>query len=242
MGIIYLAQNKINGRRYVGQSISTLEKRKKSHELSARYGSPTRFAKAIRRYGIDGFDWKVVFEDVADADLNEFEEDAIRIYQSQHPNGYNLLSGGGQNGRHSEESKQRMSLSQTGKTRSEEFKQKVSAFHKGRKRSGLTRQRQSNARSGIPLSAEHRKKISDNNRMRKYPPGTRANMGFKKGRVVSQATKDNISAALTSPEGNAKLKAASVKNREKRSAALKEYHACKRLPINTQIYLPTAFV
>ena len=96
--IIYKATNKINNKVYVGQSIKTLEHRKKQHERSCNYRDDMAICRAIKKYGKDNFDWEVI--DTADTleELNEKEsfwiENLDSITTSGH--GYNIKGGGSQ--------------------------------------------------------------------------------------------------------------------------------------------------
>lgn len=92
MGIIYRATCTVNGKVYVGQTANTLEHRAKQHFGSARYGSPYKFHKAIRKYGEDAFVFDVI-EVVRDSELNEREMYWIKYYDS-YESGYNSTLGG----------------------------------------------------------------------------------------------------------------------------------------------------
>ena len=50
--IIYEARNKINGKRYIGQTIHTLEERKRGHISSM---CCSYFRRALDKYGVDSF-------------------------------------------------------------------------------------------------------------------------------------------------------------------------------------------
>ena len=52
-GFIYLITNNINGKRYVGQTIQTINKRWNAHV--AKYGKRPMIDKAIDKYGKDNF-------------------------------------------------------------------------------------------------------------------------------------------------------------------------------------------
>jgi len=58
--IIYEAYNKNNGKVYIGLTTKTLQHRKSQHLRSARSNSNTHFAKAIRKWGEDSFEWEVI--------------------------------------------------------------------------------------------------------------------------------------------------------------------------------------
>lgn len=50
--IIYCATNKINGKRYIGQTIMSMHKRHQAHEFQAfKNESNFPFYKALRKYG-----------------------------------------------------------------------------------------------------------------------------------------------------------------------------------------------
>lgn len=65
MASIYLATNRINGKRYVGFT-TNIERRKITHKSAAAKGSNYVFHKAIRKYGMDAFDFSIIYEN-ADA-------------------------------------------------------------------------------------------------------------------------------------------------------------------------------
>ena len=92
-GIIYLATNIINDKKYVGQTIFSLKKRILDHVTKSkrcRLGFPA----AIKKYGIDGFKWEVI-ETVSRELLDEREIFYIKKYKSYATDGgYNLTRGG----------------------------------------------------------------------------------------------------------------------------------------------------
>lgn len=114
MGIIYCALNSENGMRYIGQSRYSLESRRRGTNNAARrekYGDVhgSLLTKAICDYGEDSFEWSIIFGNVPIEDLDQFEIKAIAKYNTIHPEGYNVKIGGRGGGKHSEESKKRMS-------------------------------------------------------------------------------------------------------------------------------------
>lgn len=110
MGIVYLVRNKVNGMQYVGQTCWSLEARKERHEKLAEKGSKTHFHNAIRKYGVDAFDWRVLWSNVDKEDLNDLEIRWIELLNTRSPNGYNLTDGGdGFKGNHTEEAKRQIS-------------------------------------------------------------------------------------------------------------------------------------
>lgn len=148
MGLIYLATNKTNGKRYVGQtSCRTLNARGYVHEMRGKGTRP--FIRALRKYGLDGFDWRVVFSDVSDLDLDVVESETIQVYNTMHPNGYNLKTGGAR-GKHSLSTRRLLSEIQKGRV--------------GRRHTEQSRKLMSEKAKGKSKSVEHRKKLSNANK------------------------------------------------------------------------------
>jgi group I intron endonuclease len=140
MGYIYKIVNKSNGMIYIGQTIQSLEERWKQHCKSK---SNCRYLKsAFKKYGIEQFEFKLICI-CFDEELDKFETQYIKTFNSMVPNGYNLRNGGN-SGRHHEETKNKISetlkgrtdiirpKTQLGKPHTEETKQKISNSLKGR--------------------------------------------------------------------------------------------------------------
>lgn len=91
MGTIYCIRNKQSGKRYVGKTISSIEKRFYKHCYDAKKGSSTYLHKAIRKYGIDSFE---VYALEQTDDISERELFWIHELNTMSPTGYNLTIGG----------------------------------------------------------------------------------------------------------------------------------------------------
>ena len=97
---IYKYTNKINNHIYIGQSVD-IETRKKNHYYSSRSVKAkdynTQFHQAIRKYGIENFDFEILVElspeEYSRELLNALEKHFIKIYNS-YKNGYNATEGG----------------------------------------------------------------------------------------------------------------------------------------------------
>lgn len=95
---IYCFENKLNGKKYIGQSIN-IEKRYKEHQYNSlrpnycNYNS--KFYRALRKYGFDNFKFSVL-EICDQKDLNEKEIFYIQKFDSR-INGYNSTNGGEDN-------------------------------------------------------------------------------------------------------------------------------------------------
>lgn len=91
-GIIYCAYNKINHKRYIGQTIRLLCERKSNHYT---HDPEIYFHRALRKYKVEDWEWSEI--DYADSqdELNEKEKYWIEYYKTKNPEkGYNILDGG----------------------------------------------------------------------------------------------------------------------------------------------------
>ena len=61
MGIIYQCTNLVNNKIYIGQTIRTLEERKKEH-LKKAINDGTYFHNAILKYSKENFQWSILGE------------------------------------------------------------------------------------------------------------------------------------------------------------------------------------
>lgn len=92
MIVIYKAQNKVNGKIYIGKT-NNLPKRIREH---TRYDvhNGLIFHKAIEKYGEENFDWEIIDSTEDFQKANELESYYIKKYNSFKPNGYNMTFGG----------------------------------------------------------------------------------------------------------------------------------------------------
>jgi hypothetical protein len=88
---IYKITAKHNGKIYIGQSID-IYTRWRSHWKESKYGSSTPLHNAMRKYGKEGFSFKII-EKCTPENINEREIYWIKFYDS-HKNGFNLTIGG----------------------------------------------------------------------------------------------------------------------------------------------------
>jgi group I intron endonuclease len=104
---IYCHTNKVNGKRYIGQTVDTMEGRWSEHISAARQGRGARiFGAAIRKYGIESFDHEILeVVEGSQKDADDAEARWIKNLGSRSPDGYNLAAGGGGPGYHHEDSK-----------------------------------------------------------------------------------------------------------------------------------------
>lgn len=125
MGIIYKAVNNINGDSYIGQTIGSFQVRKNTHKYEAENDYyDIHFHRAIRKYGFDNFEWKII-EEVDDNKLNEKEVYYIKMFDT-FKNGYNSTIGGDSGYILSDEARNKISNIHMGKVNSDETKRKIS--------------------------------------------------------------------------------------------------------------------
>ncbi len=137
--IVYKATNIENNMVYIGQTTRTLEKRKQSHLNESRIDN-YYFHNALKKYGVDGFEWKIIYHCKDIDELYCMERYFIQLYNTIRPYGYNLTLGGEGN---------------FGWVPKEQTKRNISKALEGRKRG--------------PFTDEHKKNIGESQRGRKRP-------------------------------------------------------------------------
>ena len=185
IGIIYQHVNTFNNKCYIGQTSKSLDERWKKHLKEAKRNSNCTFHCAIRKYGAEAFEHKILCEIYRETTeqlkevLDYYECYYIKYYDSYN-HGYNMTTGGdGMIGfKASEETKQKQSKLRQGnlnpfygKHHSEETKNKLSESAKlrytdkknpfyNKHHSEETKQKISKANTGKTNSVETRTKIS----------------------------------------------------------------------------------
>lgn len=119
-GIIYKMTSP-SGKSYVGQTISSLQRRRQAHESKAKTSKGKKYdsklSKAIRKYG-EMNKWEIIHDQVPVENLDQLEEQEVINYDS-YKNGYNCTPGGGCGG------------AMRGKKLSESTKARLSDMRKG---------------------------------------------------------------------------------------------------------------
>ena len=132
MGFIYKITNNVNGKFYIGKTERTIGYRFSTHKSSS-VSPKDYFHWSMKKHGTENFSIILLKEVREDDDINELERHYIRWLNPQ----YNLKEGG-EGGRHSDISRQRMSKSQSGVKRHrtpeqmEEWSKKISESNKGK--------------------------------------------------------------------------------------------------------------
>lgn len=131
IGKIYIIHNRITNKKYIGQTVMNVRKRWNKHVSNAKLNKNNcnYLEQDIRKFGKDNFEIKVML--ICEREqLDMYEYQFINMYNTQVPNGYNLMSGGQNRTRkHHHITKKQMSMTRTGKNHTEQTKQKISEAH-----------------------------------------------------------------------------------------------------------------
>jgi group I intron endonuclease len=156
MGYIYLITNKINGKKYVGQTQQLdINERWCEHKKVSEHTLGRYILNAYKKHGIENFKFQIVCI-CFDSDCNIYEEYYIKKFDCLAPNGYNLMSGG-KNFKHHPDTLKKMSESIKAYKKlhpqvcSEETRKKLSESRKGEKNPNFNK----------PMSEEQKQKISE---------------------------------------------------------------------------------
>lgn len=154
---IYSLTNKINGKRYIGQTTRTVEWRWSQHR---KHLNSVHFPiyHALRKYGVENFTVEVLARASSVEWLNYLETVLISAYNSLVPNGYNLDSGGKNNVAHPD-TVRRMSAVKKGRKFTAEHRAKIGAAQKGRRLSLEQRAKLSSGRRGRQVTVEEYEQI-----------------------------------------------------------------------------------
>jgi len=148
---IYKIENKKNSKVYIGQSWD-VERRRKGHKACAMRGVKHHLYDAMRKYKIKNFDFEQIFVCfpgvIKQEELDALEQYYMAAYNSLDSEyGYNNKDAGS-HGKHSEESRRKISEAMKGKKRSEEHQRKLSEARKGYKHSKEAKRKMSEAKEG----------------------------------------------------------------------------------------------
>src|SRR5579864_2848641 len=140
---IYLIQNLVNNKCYVGQTIVSIKKRFNRH-ISDKKKSCRKLANALHKYGRNNFSIELIAMCGDQDTANYLETNFISEYNTI-KTGYNIRAGG-THGSPSKETRKKMSLARIGKHHSKETIEKMSLSQMGNK----------NHRYGKTASSEYR--------------------------------------------------------------------------------------
>lgn len=132
--VVYIHQNKINGKRYIGITNNTP---KRWYGNGKKYENCPVFNLAIKKYGWDNFHHVVIVSGLSLEEANLLEQFYIKEYRTCEKRfGYNVQPGGhfvpSMSGKHhTEETRQKMSKAQKGRKIPEEQKKRHSEYMTG---------------------------------------------------------------------------------------------------------------
>lgn len=154
---VYMHENRLNGKKYVGQTCKKPEIR---WNQGKNYSRSTHFYQAIQKYGWDSFDHIILQTNLTKEEADYWENYYIVFYQTcDRRYGYNLTLGGDGNIGYSPSQEWRKNKSESmkgdkhpfyGTHRSQTTKEKISKANKGSKRTEESKE---------AMSLHHQKKI-----------------------------------------------------------------------------------
>ena len=133
--VVYVHQNKVNGKRYIGITNNTV---KRWCGKGKHYEGCPHFFNAIQKYGWDNFTHEVIERGLTLEEANERERFYIAKYKStEKAHGYNITTGGDHaptmlGKHHSEETKAKMRKAALGRVISVEQRKRHSEAMKGK--------------------------------------------------------------------------------------------------------------
>lgn len=221
---VYIHTNKVNGKKYVGQTKMNPKDRWGSN--GHRYKECTYFYNAIKKWGFDNFEHEIVYSGLSHAEANKKEQELIELYNTRdHKYGYNIRYGGS-NGVLSEETKNKLSQARKdkytgsnspryGKKLSEETKLKISMAQRGEKSHCF----------GKSVSQEVRHRISKSHIGKKHTEETKKKISLsKKGK---QLGRDNPNYDNHKLAGNNNPRCRSVLQYDKQENLIKKWEYIK---------------
>jgi group I intron endonuclease len=181
-GSIYLITNMVNGKYYVGQHKSVEPQiRWKKHLVSARGGSPYALHSAIRKYGEDNFKIELlcICPHSRLGNMEPYYAEQFGTYVWDPIPGYNMVWCG-TNFRlgitHTQEAREKLRKSNTGKIQSKETVEKRIKALTGLKRNLQSRENIKQGKKDNPISEEGMKNIIKANTGKKMSEEARKNM------------------------------------------------------------------
>lgn len=230
---LYQYTNRTNGKRYIGV---TNDPARREQRHAAGTSKARAFNAAMKKYGRDAFDFRIlaVFDDVNAASYHE--QAAIGQFKSLSPDGYNLRAGAPYtrySGPMSAETRARMSAANKGKRPSDktlaaahspQSRAKMSAAQKGRKQTAEQVRKNSESHKGLQpwMKGKHhteeaKRKNSEAHKGKSHPhtPESRAKLRAARmkqphpflGKVPSEEHRAKISAALKGHKVSAETRA-----------------------------------
>lgn len=115
--LIYKISNDVNDKVYIGQTTRKLKERIEDYKKETKYKSDSRpIIRAMSKYGFKHFKFEILSDNIeTKEEMDKLEIQYIKDYHSLiTENGYNIELGGNSIGKHSEETKRKISEAQLG--------------------------------------------------------------------------------------------------------------------------------
>ena len=191
---VYIITNKLNNKKYIGLSIN-----KNQSFRDTYYGSGKLVKQAIKKYGKENFIKEIIKEFDNEHDCRSYERLLIKDYNAvDDPMFYNLAPGGygGASKGHivTEETRKKISETNTGSKRSPESCKRIGDAQKGKIHSDETKQKRSKSvkENWDSRSIEERREIADKIRKssmgKEIKPATRE----KLSKINAKLTKEDV--------------------------------------------------
>jgi group I intron endonuclease len=207
-GIIYCVTHVSTGRVYIGQTVQSMQDRWTSHKANSYC---VVLHRAIKKYGQGDFSIEEIDRADSKDELDILESFYIAMFGSTNrAMGFNLMSGGSF-GKHSDESKQKMSVSVRKAYENPEFKAKLIAAKTGVKHSPERVAKAVIAHTGKTATDAAKKNLSAaRTKLWKDPVASenmrQASIAARKSEEYKATVAANTSAQWADPEQKEKLK------------------------------------
>lgn len=223
---VYKITNLLNNKIYIGVH--------STDDLNDGYmGSSKALENAIKKYGVENFKKEILVDFETKEVAYRLEKMLVDEKFVKRKDTYNVKVGGiGGSGKHSEETKRKMSKTRTGKPLSEEHRKRISEGMRGEKNHNFGKhpseetRKKLRARKGPNLgkhfSEEHRKKLSIAKKGKHHSDETRRKMsearrGRDKGKRKSEEARKKMSEAKTGKPWSAARREAYERSKKRHS-------------------------
>jgi group I intron endonuclease len=157
---LYVITNRSNGKRYVGITSVSVQRRWNAHVQGARAGERRALCAAIRKYGPEMFEVEEAGSAETWESLCEKERAMIAEFKTLGPGGYNQTAGGDGTVDLPVDIRERIAASNRGRRHTADALRRIGAASKGHPVLPEVRAKLSKAHLGKKLSVEHRAKLS----------------------------------------------------------------------------------
>ena len=200
---IYCITHRLSNRKYIGKT-NDAKGRWSAHKRAANRGSISHFHLALKKYGIENFDFEVLEECVDENTAYEREHQLIVEHRTmEHDYGFNMNEGGQGGCNPSEETRKKLRLRKylpqsSGWKWTDEMRRRASNTHKGKVISAESREKNRLAHLGRVTSEETKAKLRAKSSNFKHSIESRMKMSeSQKGHSTSQEARTKMSIAHT---------------------------------------------